>query len=198
LADDLEDLDEAVRRHDPDRWLATRFISDAQARADVIALYAFNHEITRVPGAVSDPMMGEIRLTWWAEALSEIYEDRTVRRHPVTLALVDAIRRHDLPRAPFETLIEARYPELYKEPVDAEAAEVPLMTLAARVLGAPSSPAFAAAMPPLIPRQLITVAFGARPPSRKACSCRPSVLRPSRTGLPACAPWPPRRMIRAH
>ena len=146
MADDLEDLDEAVRHHDPDRWLATRFISDARARADVIALYAFNHEITRVPGAVSDPMMGEIRLTWWAEALSEIYEDRTVRRHPVTLALVDAIRCHDLPRAPFETLIEARYPELYKEPVDAEAAEVSLMTLAARVLGAPPSPAFAVAL----------------------------------------------------
>lgn len=146
MADDLEDLDEAVRRHDPDRWLATRFITDPQARADVIALYAFNHEIARVAGAVSDPMMGEIRLTWWAEALSEIYEDRTVRRHPVSLALLGAIRRHDLRREPFDALIEARYPELYGEPLDPEATEVPLMTLAAWVLGAPSSPAFTAAV----------------------------------------------------
>ena len=146
MADDLENLDEAVRRHDPDRWLATRFISDLEARADVIALYAFNYEIARVVAAVSDPMMGEIRLTWWLEALAEIYEGRTVRRHPVTLALAAAITRHDLPREAFEALIEARYPELDGAALKVEAVEVPLMVLVAKILGAPSSSAFAAAV----------------------------------------------------
>jgi len=84
MAAELDDLDASVRRHDPDRWLASRFIGEAQARADVIALYAFNHEIARVAGAVSNPLMGEIRLTWWGEAVAEIYEGRAVRKHPVT------------------------------------------------------------------------------------------------------------------
>lgn len=145
MADDLEDLDEAVRRHDPDRWLASRFIADPAARADVIALYAFNHEIARVALAVKEPLMGEIRLTWWTEAVAEVFENKPVRRHPVSLALEATIRRHDLPREAIEGMIEARYPELYKEPVDPETSEAALMGLAARVLGAGTNPGFSAA-----------------------------------------------------
>ncbi len=141
MATELDDLDASVRRHDPDRWLASRFIGDAQARADVIALYAFNYEIARVAGAVSNPLMGEIRLTWWAEAIAEIYEGRAVRKHPVTLALAGAIARHNLPRDLFEAMIEARYPELDDEPVDPDASEGSLMALAAAVLGARDCPA---------------------------------------------------------
>jgi phytoene synthase len=135
LATELDDLDASVRRHDPDRWLASRFIGDTQARADVIALYAFNYEIARVAGAVSNPLMGEIRLTWWAEAIAEIYEGRAVRKHPVTLALAGAIARHDLPRGLFEAMIEARYPELDDAPIDPDASEGSLMALAAITLG---------------------------------------------------------------
>ncbi len=131
MADDLEDLDEAVRRHDPDRWLASRFIADREERADVIALYAFNHELARVAGAVSNPLMGEIRLTWWAEAVAEIYEGRPVRKHPVTLALAQAVLRRGLPREALDNLVEARFPELDGAAVD----EGPLMVLAARALG---------------------------------------------------------------
>lgn len=137
MATDLEDLDASVRRHDPDRWLASRFIADLEERACVVALYAFNHEIARVAGAVSNALMGEIRLTWWAEAVAEIYEGRPVRKHPVTLALAEAIRRHDLPREGFEMLIEARFPELDGAPVDPDKSEATLMALAATVLGAP-------------------------------------------------------------
>jgi len=136
MAAELDDLDASVRRHDPDRWLASRFISDVQARADVVALYAFNHELARVAGAVSNPLMGEIRLTWWAEAIAEIYDGKPVRQHPVTLALAEAVQRHDLPRGLFEAMIEARYPELDGAPVDADASEGSLMALAVNVLGA--------------------------------------------------------------
>jgi phytoene synthase len=139
LAADLEDLDASVRRHDPDRWLASRFVADADDRADVIALYAFNHEIARVAGAVSNALMGEIRLTWWAEAIAEIFEGRAVRKHPVTLALARAIGRHSLPREPFDAMIEARFPELDGAPVDPDASEGTLMALAAQVLGATST-----------------------------------------------------------
>ncbi len=135
MADALEDLDEAVRRHDPDRWLASRFIGDAEERADVVALYAFNHELARVAGAVTNPIMGEIRLTWWLEALAEIYEGRAVRRHPVTEALARAVERRRLPRELLEAMVEARFPELDGAAPDAAATETPVMRLAARVLG---------------------------------------------------------------
>jgi phytoene synthase len=136
LADDLEDLDEAVRRHDPDRWLASRFIADREERADVVALYAFNHELARVAGAVTNPIMGEIRLTWWSEALAEIFEGRAVRKHPVVLALSRAIARRGLDRDRLEAMVEARVPELDGAPVDVAATETPLIGLAAKVLGA--------------------------------------------------------------
>ena len=53
------DLDALVRRVDPDRWLASRFIADPKARTDVIALYAFNYELARVAGGVSNALMGD-------------------------------------------------------------------------------------------------------------------------------------------
>jgi len=109
VAADLEDLDDLVRRHDPDRWLATRFIGEPQARADVIALYAFDHELSKIAQVTNEPMMAEIRLTWWSEVIAEIFEGRPVRRHPVTLALADVIVRHKLPRELIDAMIEPRF-----------------------------------------------------------------------------------------
>ena len=45
------DLDDTVRRADPVRWLASRFVGDLQARADVVAIYAFDHAVARVATA---------------------------------------------------------------------------------------------------------------------------------------------------
>jgi phytoene synthase len=109
------DLDALVRRVDPDRWLASRFIADPKARADVIALYAFNYELARVAGGVSNALMGEIRLTWWREAMEEIAAGQVARKHPAVQAVAAAgypvsalaemaqARLADLETAPFET-----------------------------------------------------------------------------------------------
>jgi 15-cis-phytoene synthase len=131
-----EELDSFVRRVDPDRWLASRFIADEQARADVVALYAFDHEISRVHRVTTQPLLGEIRLTWWSDAIAEIFEGRPVRRHPVTLAIAAAVARHGLPREPLDTIIDARLPELEGEPAETVAAATAIMSLAAQVLGA--------------------------------------------------------------
>ena len=139
-----DDLDALVRRADPDRWLASRFIGDAAARADVIALYAFNDELARIAPAVTNPLMGEIRLAWWREALDEIAEGRPVRRHPVTLALAAAVNRRRLSVDGLQGMVDARGADLETEPfsdavalytyLDATAGA--LMGLAAEVLGA--------------------------------------------------------------
>jgi len=119
---DAGDLDEVVRRADSDRWLASRFITDPAARADVIALYAFNHELARIAESVREPLMGEIRLTWWREALDEIFAGATPRRHPVVDALALVIRRRNLARAPFEAMVEARFSDLEPDALADDAA----------------------------------------------------------------------------
>ena len=119
---DPEDLDALIQRVDPDRWLSSRFIADAGERADVIALYAYDHELARAPKVASNSLLGEIRLTWWREALDEIFEGRAVRRHPTAQALAGVVARRGLARDPLEAMIEGRYRELDVSPMsEAEA-----------------------------------------------------------------------------
>jgi phytoene synthase len=119
---DLGDLDALIRRVDPDRWISSRFIHDPATRADVVALYAFDHELARAPRVSSNPLIGEIRLIWWREALDEIFEGRPVRRHPTVEALAAVVKRCALAREPLEALIAARYRELDASPLTAEEA----------------------------------------------------------------------------
>jgi phytoene synthase len=133
-----EDLDALVRRVDPDRWLSSRFVADEAARADLIALYALDHELTRIPLIVTNPLMGEIRMTWWREGLEEIAEGRTVRSHPV----LQTVAAGALPPTALAALAEARLGDLDGEKTDeaalvhADATEGLLMALAARRLSA--------------------------------------------------------------
>jgi len=121
MSDDLDDL---IRRLDPDRWLSSRFVGDLGLRADVIAIYAYDHELARAPKVASNPLLGEIRLTWWREVLDEAYEGRHVRHHPTAQAVADVIRRRGLPREPLEAMIDARYRELDATPMtDTEAVD---------------------------------------------------------------------------
>ncbi len=111
-------LEEQVRRLDPDRWLASRFVADEAARGDLIALFSYDHELGRAPRRASNPLVGEIRLTWWREALDEVFGGRPVRKHPTAIALADAVRRHNMPRAPLEAMIDARLIEVDGGPID--------------------------------------------------------------------------------
>ena len=111
------DLDVVVRRVDPDRWLSSRFVGALDARADLIALYAFDHELARAPRVTSNPLLGEMRLTWWREAIEEIFENRPVRFHPAAQALARVVERRGLRRQDLETLIDGRYRELDPAPM---------------------------------------------------------------------------------
>ncbi len=112
-----DDLDGLLRRVDPDRWLSSRFVADPERRQDVVALYAFDHELARAPVVASNSLLGEIRLTWWREALQEIFEGRPVRAHPAAQALAQAVGRRKLPRDLLQAMVEARYRELDPAPM---------------------------------------------------------------------------------
>jgi len=146
-----DDLDELIRRVDPDRWLTSRFIGDAIARRDVMALYAYDHELARAQRIASTPLMAEIRLTWWREVLDEIFADGSVRRHPTAEALAAAVRRRGLPREPLEAMIDGQIEAANAPAFDAagvvawaDAVEGSAARAAAVILD-PSAPAEAAA-----------------------------------------------------
>jgi len=103
-----------VRRYDNDRYL-TALHAPASRRDALFALYAFNVEVAKTREAVSEPMIGQIRLQWWREAIGEAYSG-TVREHAVLRPLAQAIERHDLTRGNFDTLINARESDLTDEP----------------------------------------------------------------------------------
>lgn len=80
-----------AREHDADRYYISLFASAAR-RPALWALIAFNQEVAKTRAVVSEPMLGEIRLQWWREALEGIALG-TPRAHPVVEALASEI--HD-------------------------------------------------------------------------------------------------------
>jgi phytoene synthase len=111
-----ESLDARIRRVDPDRWLASRFIADPRLRAEVIAVYALNDELARVGETVSQPLIGEIRLAWWRDRIDDLFEGRPVPAQPTLEVLAAPIMDGRLPRSLFEALIEARHLDLDAAP----------------------------------------------------------------------------------
>lgn len=142
MAEAISDGAALVRRVDFDRYLTALF-APAEARERLFALYAFNHEIAKVRETVSEPMIGQIRLQWWREALDGIYAG-TPRKHMVVEALAEAVAASSPPRADFEALIDAREFDLAgRAPATlaelegyAEGSASRLLYLAAALLGA--------------------------------------------------------------
>ena len=112
-----------ARAADYDRYLSALFAPVGRREA-LFALIAFNHEIARIPEAVSEPMLGRIRLQWWREVLEAVDAGEPARRHEVAVPLADAIRACSLERAPFDRLLDARESDLEAEgPPDLAALE---------------------------------------------------------------------------
>src|SRR5512132_1000725 len=115
MSSDFAFCADLVRRNDYDRFLSALFAPEP-FRGRLFALYAFNYEVAKTADTVSQPLLGQIRLQWWREALDEIYAGRN-RRHEVVGALGQTIKDANLPRAPFDALLEARELDLDTMPL---------------------------------------------------------------------------------
>jgi phytoene synthase len=130
-----------VRAHDFARYAATLFVG-AEMRRALLALYAFNVEISRVREQVTQPLAGEIRLQWWTDMLAGAGHGG-VEGNPVAAELLRAIRTHGLPVEPLSRLIDQHQFDLYNDPMPSMAALEAyiqhtwsaLFTLGARVMG---------------------------------------------------------------
>jgi phytoene synthase len=132
---------ELVRTHDFVRYASTLFVPPAQRRA-LLAVYAFNVEISRVRLQVSQALPGEMRLQWWTDMLAGAGHGG-VEGNPVAAELLLAIRNGRLPVERLSRLIEEHQFDLYNDPMPTVAAlegyiddtSSVLLSLAARIAG---------------------------------------------------------------
>lgn len=133
-----------VRTHDFVRYASTLFVQTDQRRA-LLALYAFNSEISRVREHVTQPLAGEVRMQWWADMLTGVGHGG-VEGNPVAAELLFAIRNFHLPIELLMRLIEEHQFDLYNDPMPSMAAlegyindtTAALFMLAAGIAAAPS------------------------------------------------------------
>lgn len=109
-----------VRSHDFPRYAATLFMP-AERRRALLAIYAFNVEISRVHEQVSQPLPGEMRLQWWTDMLAGAGHGG-VEGNPVAAELMLAIRSYRLPVERLARLIEEHQFDLYNDPMPSMAA----------------------------------------------------------------------------
>ena len=138
--DDLIACAQIVERADPERF-ATVMAAKPAARAVLFPIYAFNVEVSRAPWVTSEPMIAEMRLQWWYDALDEVIAGGAVRRHEVVTPLALAVDA-DVARL-LQQVVEARRKDTEPLPFDdggdfeayIEATGGALMEAASRALG---------------------------------------------------------------
>lgn len=108
-------LSQEVKQYDYDRWLTCLFAPE-NLREDLFALLSFNSEIARVRETVSEPMLGDIRLQWWRDALNGL-QDGIVKKHPTIEALYQAHQRTPLDLSAMQAMIDMRAKDLDPAPI---------------------------------------------------------------------------------
>ncbi|WP_442754211.1 phytoene/squalene synthase family protein [Methylocystis sp. JAN1] len=137
-----------LRDRDRDLWLACLFAPQL-ARRYIHAVYAYALECADVRAKISQPLLGEMRLRWWTDALSGEASEGT-RAHPVADALLDTVARFDLPVGELIELADAHVADLYDDQTPdiatlelyCRATAAGPMRWAGRILGAPDMAAF--------------------------------------------------------
>ena len=109
-----------VRSHDFPRYASTLFLPSVHRRP-LLALYAFNVEISRVREQVSQPLPGEVRMQWWTDVLAG-QNHGGVEGNPVASELLWAIRTWRLPVERLSRLIDEHQFDLYNDPMPSLAA----------------------------------------------------------------------------
>ncbi|MGL4490562.1 MAG: phytoene/squalene synthase family protein, partial [Rhizobiaceae bacterium] len=104
---------EIVKAHDRDRYIATLFAPEKK-RDDLITLYAFDAEVSRIRAVISDPLPGEIRLQWWREVINGERAGEA-KGNALASQMDDLIARHAMPASAFEAYFDAKIFEFYND-----------------------------------------------------------------------------------
>lgn len=112
-----EEVTQRVKQADTDR-VRSAYFAEEEARQRLMLLYAFHLELAKVPELVSEPMIGQIRYQWWREAISEIYESDSVRKHEITTPLRKLLLDYEVPRFWVDQLIDGRERDIDTRPFE--------------------------------------------------------------------------------
>lgn len=115
FSDDLTACAALVQRGDPDRFRAV-MAAPVAARRVLFPIYAMNVEVARAPWVTQEATIAEMRLQWWRDALAEIAQGASVRRHEVVTPLAETLTP-DL-AAQADTLIAVRRWDIYRDPFE--------------------------------------------------------------------------------
>jgi len=145
FSDQIKYCLDQLRRFDHDRYLAI-LLTPEEFRAPLCALYAFDVEMTRIPNAVSEPMLGEIRFQWWRDTLEALTPFNNPG-HEIASALCETLFEGPLAPSDLLPLLDARATslELYSHKTMAALIEhlrktdVFCQSLALRLTGASSA-----------------------------------------------------------
>ncbi|XP_058817645.1 NADH dehydrogenase (ubiquinone) complex I, assembly factor 6 homolog [Topomyia yanbarensis] len=98
-----------VRQYDKENFLCTLLLSNPHRRS-ALAIRAFNVEIARITGSVSDDRIGQMRLKFWEETVDKLYKNdlKHVPDQPVIREIKKAIDDHKLTKRYFQRIISSR------------------------------------------------------------------------------------------
>jgi len=82
-----------VQKQDYEHYL-TNLLIPATARRAAFAARAFSCEVAGVRDSVTDRTIGLMRVQFWKDAISAIYEGRSVPQHPVVMELAGLVATH--------------------------------------------------------------------------------------------------------
>jgi 15-cis-phytoene synthase len=103
-----------VRARSLERYWSALF-APLPERPPLLALYAFSAELDHIAAAVREPMVAQIRLQWWRNAI-ELAEPGMKTGNPVADALSGVILSFDVPKERLSGMIDVRTAEVVGNP----------------------------------------------------------------------------------
>ncbi|KAF7314454.1 hypothetical protein MKEN_00918200 [Mycena kentingensis (nom. inval.)] len=99
-----------VRKHDYHSFLIGKFWTGRMQQA-YFAIKAFSTELAMIQDSVSNPTIGAMRIQFWRDAVRDIYANKPPR-HPIAIALHQAIEMAELPAYYLKRIVDARDAEM--------------------------------------------------------------------------------------
>lgn len=109
-------LFDMAKAHDYDRFLCALY-GDKDLRPILITLIALNYELGKIRETVSEPMVGDIKLAWWREAIEGIFAGK-VRNQTILQSLDSINSKHGLDEKLLLEMVEAREVDFEDSPMD--------------------------------------------------------------------------------
>ncbi|KIP08105.1 hypothetical protein PHLGIDRAFT_23729 [Phlebiopsis gigantea 11061_1 CR5-6] len=106
VSDPFAHCRDLVQKRDYEGFLISKFYP-AELQDAYIALRAFFIELAMVQESVSNPVIGNMRMQFWRDALKSLSDGRPPK-HPIALALHETTRKYKVPMYHLKRILDAR------------------------------------------------------------------------------------------